>query len=230
MLPSQCPLCTPIAHCTSFVTCQDDSTSRCTSCQSGYYLAPGSGTTPDQCLQCSPLFGCTTVSCTTAFDSVCQDGTTTSTTSTLASTTTTESGPTTTTSTVVVPTTNAPTTSTTNLAVTTTTTLPSIADFNCYKVRDLRNPRFVPKKGVSLEDQFGTTIVDVKRPYLLCAPASRDGGPAPDEATHMCCYRTRAAQLPDAAQARTTDGFGNLTVQVRRSTLTCLPCTKQLVP
>ena len=46
----------------------------------------------------------------------------------------------------------------------------------------------------------------------------------------MCCYRTRAPGLPDAVKAQTTDGFGNLTVQLRRSTLTCLPCTKQVVP
>ena len=83
---------------------------------------------------------------------------------------------------------------------------------------------------MSLEDQFGTTIVDVKRPYLVCAPASRDGGPVPDTTTHMCCYRTRAPGLPGGVKAHTTDGFGSLTVQVRRSTLTCLPCTKQLVP
>ena len=166
--------------------------------------APGYFVSNDACSACTPISGCTgLVTCTGPGDSICSPVTTSTT-----STTTTSLGATTTTS----------------------TTLPSAADFNCYKVRDLRSPRFVPRRGVSLEDQFGTTVVDVTRPYLLCAPASRDGAPVGNEATHMCCYRTRAPLLPDAVKARTSDGFGTLTGQVRRSTLTCLPCTKEVLP
>jgi hypothetical protein len=105
-----------------------------------------------------------------------------------------------------------------------------LAHFNCYKERDLRHPVFVPQRNVSIVDQFGTSAVDVKRPYLLCAPASQDGSAVADPSTHLCCYRTVARPLDDAVQAQTEDDFGTLQVEVRRSSLMCAPCTKAVQP
>jgi hypothetical protein len=51
-----------------------------------------------------------------------------------------------------------------------------------------------------------------------------------DRSTHLCCYKARANGLNGAVQAQTTDDFGTLDVEVRRSSLLCAPCTKTLLP
>jgi hypothetical protein len=119
---------------------------------------------------------------------------------------------------------------TTTTAVTTTTVPAAVSHFNCYKPRNVRQPRFVPRRDVSVVDQFTTREVDVTTPYLLCAPASQDGSAVADPSTHLCCYRTIARGLDDAARAQTQDDFGSLQVQVRRSSLLCVPCEKTLLP
>ena len=202
--------CTAIVGCVSPLTCTSASTSQCSQCAAGRYLAEGS---VDSCPPCTPIPGCTSpITCTNAADSLCPESSTSTTTS-----------PTTTTAIAV--------TTTTVLSPTTTTTLPTSLDrFNCYKVRDLRNPHFVPRNDVSLTDQFGTTTVDVRKPYLLCAPASQDGSAVSNPSTHLCCYRTRAPGLGSPARAETTDVFGSLQVIVRRSSLVCEPCSKTLLP
>jgi hypothetical protein len=114
--------------------------------------------------------GCTSpISCTSASDSQCQSNTTTTTT---GDTTTTGGGG------------------------TTSTTLPAgLAHFNCYRTRDLGHPRFVPQRNVSIVDQFDSSTIDVRKPYLLCAPASEDASTVADPSTHLCCYKTRAHGL-----------------------------------
>jgi hypothetical protein len=72
--------------------------------------------------------------------------------------------------------------------------------------------------------------VDVRKPYLLCAPASQDGSSVADPSTHLCCYKTRARGLERAVRAETEDSLGTLQVEVRRSSIICAPCTKTLLP
>jgi hypothetical protein len=40
----------------------------------------------------------------------------------------------------------------------------------------------------------------------------------------------RARGLSESVNAATTDDFGTLDVQIRRSSLLCVPCTKVLLP
>src|SRR5262249_26050625 len=50
-----------------------------------------------------------------------------------------------------------------------------IDHFQCYTVRPSRGqPRFQKIPGVKVEDQFGTTTVDLLRPATLCAPANKN--------------------------------------------------------
>ena len=80
-----------------------------------------------------------------------------------------------------------------------------------------------------MSDQFATTPLDVKQPYLLCAPAS-EGSPITNPATHLCCYKTKAPKLPLPVHAQVDDSFGSLQVEVKKSTILCQPCTKTLLP
>jgi len=101
---------------------------------------------------------------------------------------------------------------------------------NCYKVGDSKNPAFVPRPGVAVADQFGTQTVDVKKPYLLCAPADVDGSGIGDPATHVCCYKLKAPKLPAPVTAQIADQYGTLQLNVKKSALLCQPCSKTLLP
>jgi hypothetical protein len=104
-----------------------------------------------------------------------------------------------------------------------------ISTLNCYKVKDLKSPRFVIHEDVPFSDQFATGTIDVKKPYLLCSPASL-GSPVADPTTHLCCYKTKAPALPAPVSTETSDGFGSLQVQIKKSSLVCLPCTQTPLP
>jgi hypothetical protein len=234
-----CKGCTAISHClTSPLSCTTATDSQCDTCNAGFYLDE---THPDdRCPTCTPVDGCVgAVSCLSAVTSQCPTcafgryrvagavdtcppcEAVPGCTSPVSCTNATDSqcndcGPTTTT---IVG------------GSTTTTTLPaSLAHFNCYKSRDLRHPHFVEQRDLDIVDQFGATQVDVRKPYLLCAPASQDGSAVPDPSTHLCCYKTRAGRLDQAIRAQTDDVFGSQKVEVRRSTLVCTPCSKTVLP
>jgi hypothetical protein len=115
---------------------------------------------------------------------------------------------------------------------TTTTTLPvaSVDNFNCYKVKDLKNPPLGDHDGVSLTDQFGTGTVDVKKIAMVCAPADKDGSGISDPLTHLCCYKVKSAKLDPAPRAQIADEFGSLQVEVKQSGMLCQPCSKALLP
>lgn len=156
----------------------------------------------DTCQPCTAIPGCVSaVTCTNASNSIC------------------------TASEVPTTTTTVPTTTTT-----TTTLAPVPDDYTCYKVKDLKNPRFAPQLGVSMADQFASVTTTVTKPALLCAPASVNGSAVSNPAAHLCCYKTKAPKLPAAVQAQVTDAFGSLQVQVSKSGLVCQPCAKALLP
>ena len=48
---------------------------------------------------------------------------------------------------------------------------PAVDHFQCYKIRVSRNtPKFIAVAGVTIQDQFGTMTVEVKKPQRLCVP------------------------------------------------------------
>jgi hypothetical protein len=96
----------------------------------------------------------------------------------------------------------------------------------CHKVKDLKVPaKFVAQSGVSVVDQTIATTVDLKKPYLLCNPVSKNGGPINDPALHYCCYKAKAAAKVKA-DYDITDQFGPLRLETKKPFLECNPCTK----
>jgi len=216
--------------------CTTATDSQCDDCNAGYYL--DESLPSDRCNACTPVSGCVgAVDCTSPANSHCDacafgryrvpgvpdtcpaceavPGCTTP----VSCTNATDSQCL-----------DCGTTTTTSPGATTTTLPASVASFNCYKSRDLRHPAFVPRRDVSVVDQFASTDVDVRKPYLLCAPASREGSAVADPSTHLCCYKTRAPRLDQAVRAQTDDAFGIRQTQDRRSSLVCAPCSKTLLP
>jgi hypothetical protein len=124
-----------------------------------------------------------------------------------------------------------PTTTTTTTSTTTTTLFSSDLDhFKCYKVKDLRNPPFDQREGVTLDDQFENDVVDVKKPVMICVPASKNSSGINDPVTHICCYKIRGTKLDPAVGIGITDQFGSLELEAKVVKMLCQPCTKTLLP
>jgi cysteine-rich repeat protein len=99
--------------------------------------------------------------------------------------------------------------------------------FNCYKVKDLKDPAFVPQSDVILTDLLGTSSVDAKVPALLCMPTSAEGAIS-DPSTYLCCYKTKSPKLAGPAHAQTADQFGGLQVRIKSSGILCQPCSASI--
>jgi cysteine-rich repeat protein len=73
--------------------------------------------------------------------------------------------------------------------------------FKCYRAKLSSGSAVAPVDGLSIEDQFGTLTVDLKKPTRLCSPANKNGEDpdAPTHPEHLLCYKAR--------RAPGTDGF-----------------------
>jgi len=106
-------------------------------------------------------------------------------------------------------------------------------DFLCYKVRKTKGaPGFTPVLGVQMADDFETGPMDVKKPADICNPASKDGGPIVDSATHLKAYKIavpvgQPKHVPQVVQM--TDQFGTLSYDTKKALLLLVPTAKDLM-
>ncbi len=100
--------------------------------------------------------------------------------------------------------------------------------FQCWQVKDLKNPPF-DKRVVSLADQFVTSDVEVKKLFVVCAPADKDGSGILDSETHQCCYKTKGPKLDPTAGVAVIDQFGRHEAAVKKAKFLCQPCSKTLI-
>jgi len=105
-----------------------------------------------------------------------------------------------------------------------------IDNFQCYKAKDLKNPKFVATTH-TVTDQFLSGPVEFKKPGLVCAPASIDGSAVADPATHLNCYKVKGPKGVVKPQATMGDQFGTVDVELKtKAAYVCLPATKTLIP
>ena len=94
---------------------------------------------------------------------------------------------------------------------------PAPDHFQCYRVRTASGaPRFVPRPGVAIEDQFGARTVTVKKPKRLCVPANKNGE-APGAETHpdhLLCYQIKETSEPRFAVDHEGDGPERIHLEV----------------
>jgi len=95
----------------------------------------------------------------------------------------------------------------------------------CHKVKDLKVPAKFVATNANVVDQTISTTVALKKPYLLCNPVSKNGGPIFDPTLHYCCYKAKAASKVKA-NYDITDQFGPLRLGTKKPFLLCNPCTK----
>jgi hypothetical protein len=105
---------------------------------------------------------------------------------------------------------------------------PGVEDYKCWKVKDLKNPKFEKIYGIRLDDQFRLdSNVDVVRPFMICNPADQDGTGGIDSSAHQCCYRIKGRKAsPPRPQVEITDRFGTLQLEAQKPQLLCRPCSK----
>ena len=104
-----------------------------------------------------------------------------------------------------------------------------LGHFQCWQVKDLKNPKF-EKRDVTLNDQFTAGDVEVKKLFLICAPADKDGSGINDPDTHQCCYKIKGPKLDPPPRVRVTDQFGDHEAEVKKAKFLCQPCSKTVLP
>ena len=110
--------------------------------------------------------------------------------------------------------------------------VPAVDHFQCWKARVARGtPRFTPIRGVTVQDQFGTLTVDVRKPRRVCAPANKRGESpgAESHLEHLVCYQIKDRTQPAFAARRglfVADQFGNRAIDVNRPRELCVPALR----
>lgn len=118
------------------------------------------------------------------------------------------------------------------------TSVPARAQFDplhnhlkCYRIAS----RVQGGKTVTLNDQFGTAVAAVLKPFLLCTPTQKicdtPGGCPPDPepavpVRHFKCYKVKVPRSAAPPSVQLIDQFGNETVKVGPALLLCTPAVK----
>jgi hypothetical protein len=105
--------------------------------------------------------------------------------------------------------------------------------FKCYKAKDLKNPKFAVTT-VTLEDQFGINdgSFDVKKPFLFCTPADKNGEGITNGIDHLACYKMKGPKLDkdDRPAVEVVNQLGTVRLEAQKPFLLCVPTTKTLLP
>ncbi len=101
--------------------------------------------------------------------------------------------------------------------------------YQCRKAKDLKAPKFTAST-VSITDQYGTDSIEVKKPFLHCSPASKNGGAVINAADHLTCYKTKPTSTLAGSNISVTDQFGTTKLAQKKNSLLCVPGSKTIVP
>ena len=96
-----------------------------------------------------------------------------------------------------------------------------IDHYKCYRVKGATTRL----SGVSVDTQFGTVTVDIKKPIELCTPVDKNGEGIVDDVHHLICYQVRAA-AQTAQTVSTTNQFEQKTFDIFGVRELCVPAFK----
>lgn len=103
--------------------------------------------------------------------------------------------------------------------------------FRCYLVKPKGRSRGSQGQNVLLEDQFGTKETRVRWATHLCSPASKNGAPILNSATHLLCYVTQDRGGNGSFDQREVmtkeDASEKRKLQVTRPRMLCIPATNE---
>lgn len=117
-----------------------------------------------------------------------------------------------------------------NLSATPPTPAAFVTDhFECYKSTVTSGtPKFVAVPGVTLQDQFGSMTVTVKKPTFLCNPVDKNGEDptAPTRPNHLICYQikqTDPVKFAKRTELFVNNQFGPEALDAKKPALLCVP-------
>ncbi len=108
--------------------------------------------------------------------------------------------------------------------------MPSDLNLDHFKCYDAKNekPKF-QKLNVFLSDQFEDKDTKVIQPELICNPVDKNGEGINNPTAHLTCYRIEDVSDQPEFEERDViinDQFGELTFEVKRPKLLCVPTEK----
>ncbi len=106
---------------------------------------------------------------------------------------------------------------------------PSAQDHLVGYIMRQESPKFPRLNGVIVANQFGTTVMDVKKPDYLFVPSAKSLVAPPPSLDHVIdhfkCYKVLRAKTR-LTGIDVVDEFGNLTIDVKKPRWLCTPADK----
>jgi|APSaa5957512535_1039671.scaffolds.fasta_scaffold09241_2 hypothetical protein len=107
-----------------------------------------------------------------------------------------------------------------------------LVSYNIKKIKG--EPKFEKIKDISITNQFGDLIVDIKKPKHLLVPSAKSHDPVPAELekiviNHFKCYDAKESKKTPKFEKRTIDlddQFGSVTMKVHKIKSLCSPVDK----
>jgi hypothetical protein len=96
--------------------------------------------------------------------------------------------------------------------------------YECYRVRGARERQ----RDLRIEDDFQVGLIDIKRPFRLCSPASASGSPLFDSTQHLMCYDIQAPRLLFPERVFIDNALGPNAVTPGRARELCVPAVVAL--
>jgi hypothetical protein len=102
--------------------------------------------------------------------------------------------------------------------------IPVVDHFKCYKARRAKTR----VTGLTVIDQFGTIVLDVKKPRRLCVAVDKNGEGVLDPSAALMCYGIRQTNEPlfrGLEPVFIDNQFGQITISVDHLRELCVPST-----
>lgn len=100
----------------------------------------------------------------------------------------------------------------------------------CWKVRDLKNPKFDSLESLRIADEYSYDFPIVKKPALFCSPVALGGAPVLDPNAQTCCYQIGKAYRSGITESVTDPSGAPLELAITKRSLLCEPCEATLLP
>ncbi len=99
--------------------------------------------------------------------------------------------------------------------------------YQCYKIK--KDVILFPPTA-NLLDQFGSSVVSIKKGFLWCNPVSKNSEPIANNVDHLLCYKTKGPTLSPPPHVQTSNQFGVSTLFAKKPFLLCVPGDKTIIP
>ena len=98
--------------------------------------------------------------------------------------------------------------------------------YRCLKVKVSKGESRLPKgMGVDVNDQFGSRMVFVKRPFKLCLATSKNGEDVKNPHVHLMCYKVKPEPKTSATGVQVNNQISPASLILKKEHELCVPST-----